>query len=111
MAGTCRKGTVKIFRLLSQSGHSILPNSSHWLAGNNEHGALAGIQKRTGKPTVTHACRNRRLICVPGAWGYNWATLPLGDINTEARFLFVSYLLASGKARRVQFLKVGDWTE
>jgi hypothetical protein len=19
----------------------------------------------------------------PGAWGYNWATLPLGDINTE----------------------------
>jgi hypothetical protein len=21
---------------------------------------------------------------VPGAWGYNWATLTLGDINTEA---------------------------
>jgi hypothetical protein len=25
-----------------------------------------------------------RLKWVPGAWGYNWATLPLGDINTEA---------------------------
>jgi hypothetical protein len=21
----------------------------------------------------------------PGAWGYNWATLSLGDINTETR--------------------------
>jgi hypothetical protein len=35
-------------------------------------------------PTVTHACRKRRLKWVPGARGYNWATLPLGDINTEA---------------------------
>jgi hypothetical protein len=35
-------------------------------------------------PTVTHTCRKRRLKWVPGAWGCNWATLPLGDINTEA---------------------------
>jgi hypothetical protein len=35
-------------------------------------------------PTVTHACRKRRLKWVPGAWGYNWATLPMEDINTEA---------------------------
>jgi hypothetical protein len=35
-------------------------------------------------PTVTHACRKRRLKWVAGAWGCNWATVPLGDINTEA---------------------------
>jgi hypothetical protein len=35
-------------------------------------------------PTVTHACRKRRLKWVAGTWGYNWTTLPLGDINTEA---------------------------
>jgi hypothetical protein len=35
-------------------------------------------------PTVTHACRKRQLKWVPGAWRYNWATLPLGDINIEA---------------------------
>jgi hypothetical protein len=30
-------------------------------------------------------CRKRRLKWVTGAWGYNWATLPLRDINnTEA---------------------------
>jgi hypothetical protein len=34
-------------------------------------------------PTVTHACRKRQLKWVPGARGYNWATLPLWDINTE----------------------------
>jgi hypothetical protein len=34
-------------------------------------------------PTVTHVCCKRWLKWVPGAWGYNWATLPLGDINTE----------------------------
>jgi len=32
-------------------------------------------------------------------------------ITTEARFLFVSYLLARGKTHRVQLLKVDDWTE
>jgi hypothetical protein len=32
---------------------------------------------------VWYACRKRRLKWVSGAWGYNWATLPLGDINTE----------------------------
>jgi hypothetical protein len=26
-------------------------------------------------PTVTHACRKRRLKWVPSAWGYSWATL------------------------------------
>jgi hypothetical protein len=35
-------------------------------------------------PTVAHACRKRWPKCVPGAWVYNWATLPLRDINTEA---------------------------
>jgi hypothetical protein len=34
-------------------------------------------------PTVAHACRKRRLKWVPGAWGYNWATQPPGDINME----------------------------
>jgi hypothetical protein len=34
-------------------------------------------------PTVTHACRKRRLKWVPGVWGYNWATLSPGVINTE----------------------------
>jgi hypothetical protein len=35
-------------------------------------------------PTVTHACRKRRLKWVPGTWGYSWVTLSLGVINTEA---------------------------
>jgi hypothetical protein len=35
-------------------------------------------------PTVTHACRKRRLKWVLIAWGYSWATLSLGVINTEA---------------------------
>jgi hypothetical protein len=35
-------------------------------------------------PTVTHACRKRRLKWVPGAWGITGPPLPLGDINTEA---------------------------
>jgi hypothetical protein len=34
--------------------------------------------------TVTHACRKRRLKWVPSAWGYSWATLSPGVINTEA---------------------------
>jgi hypothetical protein len=36
-------------------------------------------------PTVTHACRNKRLKWLPSAWGYSWATLSQGIINTEAR--------------------------
>jgi hypothetical protein len=35
-------------------------------------------------PTVTHACRKRRLKWVPSAWGYSWATLSPGVINMEA---------------------------
>jgi hypothetical protein len=35
-------------------------------------------------PTVTHTCRKRRLKWVPSAWGYSWATLSAGVINTEA---------------------------
>jgi hypothetical protein len=35
-------------------------------------------------PTVTRACRKRRLERVPSAWGYSWATLSPGVINTEA---------------------------
>jgi hypothetical protein len=35
-------------------------------------------------PTVTHACRKRRLKWVPNAWGYSWATLSPGVINTGA---------------------------
>jgi hypothetical protein len=35
-------------------------------------------------PSVTHACRKRRLKLVPSAWGYSWATLSPGVINTEA---------------------------
>jgi hypothetical protein len=34
-------------------------------------------------PIVTHACRKRRLKWVPSVWGYSWATLSLGVINTE----------------------------
>jgi hypothetical protein len=33
--------------------------------------------------TVTHACRKRRLKWVPSAWGYSWATLFPGVLNTE----------------------------
>jgi hypothetical protein len=43
------------------------------------------VTGRKNSPTVTHACRKRRLKWVPGAWGYNWATLSLGDINTETK--------------------------
>jgi hypothetical protein len=32
-------------------------------------------------PTVTHACRKRRLKLVPRSWGYSWATLSPGVIN------------------------------
>jgi hypothetical protein len=35
-------------------------------------------------PTVTHACHKRQLKWVPSAWGYSWATLSPGVINTEA---------------------------
>jgi hypothetical protein len=35
-------------------------------------------------PTVTGACRKRRIKWVPSAWGYNWVTLSPGVINTEA---------------------------
>jgi hypothetical protein len=35
-------------------------------------------------PTVSHACRKRRLKWVPSAWGYSWATLSPGVINMEA---------------------------
>jgi hypothetical protein len=34
-------------------------------------------------PTVTHACRKRRPKWVPSVWGYSWATLFPGAINTE----------------------------
>jgi hypothetical protein len=34
--------------------------------------------------TVTHACHKRRLKWIPSAWGYSWATLAPGVINTEA---------------------------
>jgi hypothetical protein len=34
-------------------------------------------------PTVTHACRKRRLKWVPSVWGYSWATLSPRVINTE----------------------------
>jgi hypothetical protein len=34
-------------------------------------------------PTVTHACRERRLNWVSSAWRYSWATLCPGVINTE----------------------------
>jgi hypothetical protein len=49
-----------------------------WWSGNNS-------------PNVAHACRKRRLKCVPGVSGYNWATLPPGDIN------------------RGQVLQIGGW--
>jgi hypothetical protein len=35
-------------------------------------------------PTVAHTGRKRRPKWVPSALGYNWATLSLGVINTEA---------------------------
>jgi hypothetical protein len=36
-----------------------------------------------GGSTVAHACPKRRIKCVFGAWGYNWATQSPGDINME----------------------------
>jgi hypothetical protein len=41
------------------------------------------VTREKNSPTVAHACRKRRLKCVLGAWGYNWATQSPGDINTE----------------------------
>jgi hypothetical protein len=43
------------------------------------------VTGRKNSPTVVLACRKRRLKWVPGAWGCNWATLSLGDINTETK--------------------------
>jgi hypothetical protein len=34
--------------------------------------------------TIACACHICRLKWAPGIWGYNWATLPLGDINMKA---------------------------
>jgi hypothetical protein len=34
-------------------------------------------------PTVTHACRKRRLKWVPSAWRYSWSTFSPGVINAE----------------------------
>jgi hypothetical protein len=51
---------------------SVTPLVPVWWPGNKN------------STTVTHACRKRRLKWVPGAQGYNWATMHLGDINTEA---------------------------
>jgi hypothetical protein len=42
--------------------------------------ALSGLKN---SPTVTHACRKRRLKWVPSVWGYSWTTLSPGVINTE----------------------------
>lgn len=36
--------------------------------------------------TIARACHKWWLKRAPGVWGYNWATLPLGDINTKAWF-------------------------
>jgi hypothetical protein len=35
-------------------------------------------------PNAAHACRKRRLLWVPSAWGYSWVTLSPGVTNTEA---------------------------
>jgi hypothetical protein len=43
-------------------------------------GVVAGEKN---SPTVTHACRKRRLKWVLGAWGYKWANQSPGDINME----------------------------
>jgi hypothetical protein len=44
---------------------------------------LRVVTGEKNSPTVAHACRKRRLKCVLGAWGYNWATHSPGDINME----------------------------
>jgi hypothetical protein len=49
-----------------------MPHFSVWLLRNKN------------RPNVAHACCKRSLKWVPSVSGYNWATLPLGDINTEA---------------------------
>jgi hypothetical protein len=46
--------------------------------------SIYGWSGLKNSPTVTHACRKRRLKWVPYAWGYSWATLSPGVINTEA---------------------------
>jgi hypothetical protein len=48
----------------------VLVGSAWWPGLNNS-------------PTVTHARRKRRLKWLPSAWGYSWATLSPGVINTE----------------------------
>jgi hypothetical protein len=40
---------------------------------------------KKNSPTVAHTGRKRRPKWVPSAWGYNWAALSLGVINTETR--------------------------
>jgi hypothetical protein len=53
------------------------------LFGGRAHGrrsrillsSLAFPFKDKNSPTVTHACRKRRLKWVPSAWGHSWATL------------------------------------
>jgi hypothetical protein len=57
-----------------QIPHVLISPSSSWGIPNARKMLLQ---------TVTHACRKRRLKWVPIAWGYNWATLPLEDINTQ----------------------------
>jgi hypothetical protein len=47
---------------------------------------MSGSRVVVGKknsPTVAHTGRKRRPKWVPSAWGYNWAPLSLGVINTE----------------------------
>jgi hypothetical protein len=58
-------------------------NAYKMLVGKPE-GMLMWCPENKNSPTVAHACRKRRLKWVLGAWGYNWATLLLEDINSEA---------------------------
>jgi hypothetical protein len=63
--------TAGNFVYLFDCSHEYYASSPVWWPGLNN------------SPTVTHACRKRRLKWVPNAWGYSLATLSPGVINTE----------------------------
>jgi hypothetical protein len=62
--------TAGNFVYLFDCSHEYYASSPMWWSGLKN------------SPTVTHACRKRRLKWVPSAWGYSWVILSPGVINT-----------------------------
>jgi hypothetical protein len=63
------------------SHHAVLFAFCYFLSLRSKYHRVVTEEKNS--PTVAHACRERRLKGVLGAWGYNWATHSPGDINME----------------------------